>query len=196
MSVRNLNLYGEWSKWDELAKSMAFVAAYKIVHQGICGYGWRESASSVIDITQADMVDYARMLHWSRIKMARGMASFMSMFGVFGEEIDLSDDLILAVHAQSLVEWLAEGHGAEPLKTTPIGKAWVCMCGYLKDSDSFKALLAVLIERKGGRIMRARVQKYGLAIDVKTQAYFVTEASFKEAYPRSFRKSFWSFLLG
>ena len=44
--------------------------------------------------------------------------------------------------------------------------------------------------------MKSRIRKYGLYATTTSHAYSVTESSFKEAYPNSFKKGFWASLFG
>lgn len=196
MSVREMKNYSEWPYWHELASTMATVAIFKIVRNGVCHYGWRESPSAVVDMTRDDLVDFAVKQHMSLMDMASSPAAMMSICGGLGSNIDLSDDSALAAQAISMSDYLTGRESVEPLECTSSGKAWARMCGYLQNSESFKALLSFIAEWHGGETMKSRIRKYGLYSTTTSQAYSVTESSFKEAYPDSFKKGFWASLFG
>lgn len=194
MSVRELKNYNEWPYWHELAGTMVTVAIFKIVRNGIFHYGWKESPSAVVDMSRDDLVDFAVKQHISLMKVSSSPAAMMSVLGGFGSTIDLSDDSALVAQAGSLSDYLTGKESVEPLASTSSGKAWARMCGYLQDSDSFKALLAFIAEWHGGEGMKSRLRKYGLCAVTTSNAYSVTESSFKEAYPDNFKKGFWASL--
>jgi hypothetical protein len=196
MSVREMKNYDEWPYWHELASAMVTVAIFKIVHNGVCHYGWRESPSAVVDMTRDDLVDFAIKQRMSLMDMASSPAAMMSICGGFGSNVDLSNDSALAAQAISLSHYLTGKESVEPLECTSSGKAWSRMCRYLQDSESFKALLSFIAEWHGGETMKSRIHKYGLYTTTTSQSYSVTESSFKEAYPNSFKKGFWASLFG
>ena len=196
MSVREMKNYSEWPYWHELASMMATVAIFKIVRNGVCHYGWRESPSAVVDMTRDDLVDFAVKQHMSLMDMASSPAAMMSICGGLGSNIDLSDDSALAAQAISMSDYLTGKESVEPLECTSAGMAWARMCGYLQNSESFKALLSFIAEWHGGETMKSRIRKYGLYATTTSHAYSVTESSFKEAYPNSFKKGFWASLFG
>ena len=196
MSVREMKNYSEWPYWHELASMMATVAIFKIVRNGVCHYGWRESPSAVVDMTRDELVDFAVKQHMSLMDMASSPAAMMSICGGLGSNIDLSDDSALAAQAISMSDYLTGKESVEPLECTSSGKAWARMCGYLQNSESFKALLSFIAEWHGGETMKSRIRKYGLYATTTSHAYSVTESSFKEAYPNSFKKGFWASLFG
>ena len=196
MSVREMKNYSEWPYWHELASMMATVAIFKIVRNGVCHYGWRESPSAVVDMTRDDLVDFAVKQHMSLMDMASSPAAMMSICGGLGSNIDLSDDSALAAQAISMSDYLTGKESVEPLECTSSGKAWARMCGYLQNSETCKALLSFIAEWHGGETMKSRIRKYGLYATTTSHAYSVTESSFKEAYPNSFKKGFWASLFG
>ena len=188
--------YDEWPYWHELAESMAMVAVFKIVHGGIFHYGWKESPSAVVDMSRDDLVDFMTKQHMSYMKFASSPTAMMSIVGGFGADIDLSDDDALVAQANSLIGYLIGQESVEPLECTSSGKAWSRMCGFLRESESFKALLTFIAEWRGGATMKERIRKYGLTTAQTSNAYISTEASFKEAYPNDFRKGFFASLFG
>lgn len=192
MSVRSMKNYDEWPRWNELAESMAMAAAFKIVHSGIYHYGWQESPSAVVDMSRDDLVDFMVKLRMAHMKMASSPSAMMSIVGGFGGDIDLSDDAALVSQSNSLIGYLTGQESVEPLACTSSGKAWARMCGYLHDSESFKALMTFISEWRGGETMKGRIRKYGLITATTSNAYTVTDASFKEAYPDEFKKGFWA----
>ena len=195
MSVREMKNYSEWPYWYELADMMVTVAIYKIVRNGIYHYGWNESPSAVVDMSRDDLVDFVIKQRMSLMKMASGPAAMMSICGI-GSNIDLSDDSALAAEATSLSDYLTGKETVEPLECTSSGKAWSRMCAHLHNSESFKALLSFIAEWHGGETMKSRIRKYGLYATTSSPSYCVTESSFKEAYPNSFKKGFWASLFG
>lgn len=196
MSVREMKNYSEWPYWHELAESMAMVAVFKIVHNGIRKHGWRESPSAVVDLTRDDLVDFMIKQKMANMKIASSPAVMMSIIGDIASDIDLSDESALVAQTTSFVGFLVGQESAEPLSCTSAGRAWSRMCGYLQASESFKALLTFISEWRGGETMKERLRKYGLLSTTTTQAYAETENSFKEAYPNDFKKGFWASLFG
>lgn len=192
MSVRAMKNYTEWPRWYELAEAMAMVAVFKIVHNGIYHYGWKDSPSAIVDMSRNDLVDFMVKQRMAHMKMASSPAAMMSIVGGFGSDINLSDDAALVAQANSLIGYLTGHESVEPLSCTSSGKAWSRMCGYLHDSESFKALLTFVSEWRGGETMKERIRKYGLTTTTTSNAYVVTETSFKEAYPNDFKKGFWA----
>ena len=196
MSVRSMKNYDEWPYWHELAGVMAMVAIFKIVHSGIYHYGWKESPSAVVDMSRDDLVDFMVKQRMAHMKMASSPAAMMSILGGFGADIDLSDDAALVAQASSLIDYLTGRESVEPLECTSSGKAWSRMCGFLQESESFKALLTFIAEWRGSATMKERIRKYGLTTAQTSNAYTSTEASFKEAYPNDFKKGFFASLFG
>jgi hypothetical protein len=196
MSVREMKNYSEWPYWHELANMMVTVAIFKIVRNGIHHYGWSESPSAVVDMSRDDLVNFVIKQRMSLMKMSSSPAAMMSICGGIGVNIDLSDDSALAVQAASLSDYLTGKESVEPLECTSSGKAWSRMCVYLHNSESFKALLSFIAEWHGGETMKSRIRKYGLYATSTSTSYSVTESSFKEAYPNSFKKGFWASLFG
>lgn len=196
MSVRSMKNYNEWPYWHELAESMAMVAVFKIVHSGIRHYGWKESPSAVVDMSRDDLVDFMVKQRMAYMKVASSPAAMMSIVGGFGADIDLSDDAALVAQANSLIAYLIGQESVEPLECTSSGRAWSRMCGFLRESESFKALLTFIAEWRGGATMKERIRKYGLTTTPTSNAYISTEASFKEAYPNNFKKGFFAGLFG
>ncbi len=196
MSVRQIKNYSEWPYWHELANMMVTVAIFKIVRSEVCHYGWSESPSAVVDMSRDDLVDFAVRQHMSLMEMSSSPAAMMSICGGLGSIVDLSNDSALTAQAISLSDYLTGKESVEPLDCTSSGRAWSRMCGYLKDSESFTALLAFIAEWRGGEAMKSRLRKYGLYVAPTSYAYSVTEASFKEAYPNEFKKGFWASLFG
>ena len=185
MSVREMKNYGEWPYWHELADMMVTVAIFKIVSYGICHYGWNESPSAVVDMSRNDLVDFAVKQHMALINMGSSPAAMMSICGGLGVDIDISNDSALVMQAIGLSDYLTGKENDEPLECTSSGKAWSRMCGYLQNSESFKALLSFIAEWHGGEEMKTRIRKYGLCVATTSYAYSITESSFKEAYPNS-----------
>lgn len=196
MSVRQMKNHTEWPYWHELACMMVTVAIFKIVRHGIYHYGWSESSSAVVDMSRDDLVDFAVKQHMSLMEMSHSPAAMISICGGFCSDVDLSNDSALAAQAVSLSDYLTGKESAEPLECTSAGKAWSRMCGFLKDSESFKALLTFIAEWRGGETIKSRLRKYGLYAAATSRAYSITESSFKEAYPNEFKKGFWSSLFG
>ena len=147
-------------------------------------------------MSRDDLVDFAVKQHMSLMEMSSSPAAMMSICGGFCSDVDLSNNSALIAQAISLSDYLTGKESVEPLDCTSSGKAWSRMCCYLKDSESFKALLAFIAEWHGGETMKSRLRKYGLYVASISHAYSVTESSFKEAYPNEFKKSFWSSLFG
>lgn len=196
MSVKQMKNYSEWPYWYELASMMVTAAIFKIVRYGIYHYGWSESPSAVVDMSRDDLVDLAVKQHMSLVDMSRSPAAMMSICGGLGSDVDLSNDSALTAQAIGLSDYLIGKDSVEPLACTSSGKAWSRMCGFLKNSESFKALLAFIAEWRGGDAMKSRLRKYELYVSSTSYAYSVTESSFKEAYPNEFKKGFWASLFG
>lgn len=195
MSVKSLKNYDEWPDWFELAEVMAYVAMFKIVHHAIWHYGWKEYPSAVISISRDDLTDFVVKRRMSMMEMARSPGDMMAILGGFGTSIDLSNDSALIAQSISFVNYLSR-HSVEPLPNTSSGKAWARMAGYLKEYSSFRALVTFMAEKHGAYGMRERIQRYGFVISTDSEAYILTDESFKEAYPDAFKKGFWASLFG
>lgn len=196
MSIRELKNYNEWPRWSELAHVMASVLAFRIVQSNVWRHDWIEDISSVVGLRHDDLVDHAVKMKIADMKLASNPSSMTSIMGGMGSSVDLSDDSVLVMEVSYFISFLCDGKGVEPLPATSTGKAWSRIAGYLKESESFKALMTFMAEKYYGTGMKERLNRYGLLGSTNSSHYNTIQNEFQSAYPDAFRKGFWSSIFG